>query len=293
MIEFSGTAAVVTGAASGIGRALAQKLAERGCDLALADVDEVGLRAVADGINSKRPTKVLTRRVDVADRSQVEAFANDAIATFPRLCIVINNAGVAMQGQFEELELAQIQWLMGINFWGVVHGTHAFLPHLQRQPWGHIVNISSVFGIIGPPGNCAYAASKFAVRGFSESVRHELAMNNSPVRLSVVHPGGVKTNIARSSQVGANLRDRSGRAEAIDRFEQMARTTPEDAAQRIMRGIERNEPRILVGGDARLIDWLQRLWPAGYWKLITRAGLLVTRTRAVQERSEGEKRGIP
>jgi short-subunit dehydrogenase len=270
-IEFNGNAVALTGAASGIGRALALQLAARGCDLALADVDEAGLQSIGDELARAHGRQVLTRRVDVADGSQVEAFARDATGRFPRLCIVINNAGVALQGQFEELELAQIQWLMGINFWGVVHGTHAFLPHLQRQGCAHIVNISSIFGIIGPPGNCAYAASKFAVRGFSESVRHELTMNGSPVRLSVVHPGGVKTNIARNSRPGAHLRTLGGRAEALERFEQMARTTPTAAALRIIRGIERNEPRILIGGDARLMDWIQRLRPARYWGLLARA----------------------
>jgi short-subunit dehydrogenase len=276
MIEFAGNAAAVTGAASGIGRALALQLAARGCDLALADVDDAGLAAVADELTRTCQRKVLTRRVDVADCSQVQEFAREATAAFPRLCLLINNAGVALQGQFEELELTQIQWLMGINFWGVVHGMQAFLPHLQRQPQAHIVNLSSIFGIIGPPGNCAYAASKFAVRGFSESVRHELATDNSPVHLSVVHPGGVKTNIARNSQAGARLRDRGDRAQAFERFEQMARTTPHDAAARIIRGIERNEPRILIGVDARIMDWIQRLRPARYWALLARAVARVT-----------------
>ncbi|HWW21617.1 MAG TPA: SDR family oxidoreductase, partial [Steroidobacteraceae bacterium] len=159
MIELAGNAVAVTGAASGIGRALAQQLAQRGCDLALADVDEVGLKSVSDELIRAGRVNVLARRVDVANAAQVHEFAREAILSFPKLCVVINNAGVALQGQFEELDLAQIQWLMGINFWGVVHGTHAFLPHLQRQSWAHIVNISSIFGIIGPPGNCAYAAS--------------------------------------------------------------------------------------------------------------------------------------
>lgn len=278
MVELTGTAVALTGAASGIGRALAQQLALRGCDLALADVDEAGLKAVADELASSGQVRVLTRSVDVSNAVQVQEFAREATASFPQLRIVINNAGVALQGQFEELELAQIQWLMGINFWGVVHGTQAFLPHLQRQPWGHIVNISSIFGIIGPPGNCAYAASKFAVRGFSESVRHELAMNGSPVRLSVVHPGGVKTNIARNSQAGAKLRERGGREEALRNFEQLARTTPTEAALRIIRGIERNEPRILIGGDARVIDLIQRLRPARYWNLMARAAQRMTGT---------------
>jgi short-subunit dehydrogenase len=282
-VEFTGIAAAVTGAASGIGRALAQQLAQRGCDLALADVDEVGLKSIADEITSAGASKVLTRRVDVANATQVQAFAHEATAAFPTLRVIINNAGVALQGQFEELDLSQIQWLMGVNFWGVVHGTQAFLPHLQQQPWGHIVNLSSIFGIIGPPGNCAYAASKFAVRGFSESVRHELAMNASPVRLSVVHPGGVKTHIARNSQPGAMLRERGGRDEALRRFEQMARTTPTQAALRIIRGIERNEPRILIGSDARVMDWLQRLRPARYWSVM--AGMFSRLSRDGQAQS--------
>jgi short-subunit dehydrogenase len=282
MIEFAGNAAAVTGAASGIGRALSLQLAARGCDLALADLDEAGLGTLAEELTRTYQRKVLTRRIDVADGSQVQEFAREATSAFPRLCLLINNAGVALQGQFEELELAQIQWLMGINFWGVVYGTHAFLPHLQRQPQAHIVNLSSIFGIIGPPGNCAYAASKFAVRGFSESVRHELAANNSPVHLSVVHPGGVKTNIARNSQAGAHLRDRGDRAQVLERFEQMARTTPHDAAKRIIRGIERNEPRILIGVDARIMDWIQRLRPARYWALLARAVERMARAQPAQ-----------
>jgi short-subunit dehydrogenase len=285
MFQFSSKAAAVTGAASGIGRALALQLASRGCDLALADVDEAGLQVVADEIARTRGPQVLIRRVDVSDRSQVEQFARDATTAFPQLRILINNAGVALQGQFDELDLSQIEWLMGINFWGVVHGTSAFLPHLQRQTQAHIVNLSSIFGIIGPPGNSAYVASKFAVRGFSESVRHELAMNNSPVRLSVVHPGGVKTNIARNSRPGAHLRDRTGREEALERFDQMTRTTPLAAAERIIRGIERNEPRILIGSDARIMDWMQRLRPARYWALMARA--LEGMTQAKPARASG------
>jgi short-subunit dehydrogenase len=282
MIQFSGKAAAVTGAASGIGRALALQLAARGSDLALADVDEPGLQTVADEIAHAHGRSALIRRVDVSDRSQVEHFARDATATFPKLCVLINNAGVALQGQFDELELAQIQWLMGINFWGVVHGTYAFLPHLQKQPLAHIANLSSIFGIVAPPGHSAYVASKFAVRGFSESVRHELTMNNSAVRLSVVHPGGVKTNIARNSRPGAHLRHHTGRAEALERFDQIAGTTPVAAAERIIRGIERNEPRILIGRDARIMDWIQRLRPARYWALMARAAERMTGARVAR-----------
>ena len=271
MTEFAGIAVAVTGAASGIGRALAGEFAARGCDLALADVDESGLRTLADDLIRVHGREILIHRTDVSDVAQVQDFARESAARFPQLRILINNAGVALQGQFDELDLAQIQWLMGINFWGIVYGTHAFLSLLERQRWAHIVNVSSIFGIVAPPGNCAYVASKFAVRGFSESVRHELAMNSSPVRLSVVHPGGVKTNIARNARAGARLRDASTRSQTADRFDQLARTTPIEAARRIIRGIERNEPRILIGRDARLMDLIQRLWPAGYWAMMARA----------------------
>jgi short-subunit dehydrogenase len=269
--EFTGSAAAITGAASGIGRALAFELAARGCDLALADLDGVGLESVAKEIGATHGRRVASHRVDVADPKQLEDFAAAAIAEFPALGILINNAGVALLGQFDEFELSQMAWLMDINFWGVVRGTRAFLPHLKSRPQAHIVNISSIFGIIAPAGQSAYAASKFAVRGFSEALRHELAMSNSTVRLSVVHPGGVKTNIARKARAGTHLRESIGSNDLGDRFEKLARTTPQEAARRIVRGIERNDPRILIGWDARLLDLLQRLRPSTYWRLLARA----------------------
>jgi short-subunit dehydrogenase len=265
MTAIRGTAAAVTGAASGIGRALALELSARGCDLALADRDEAGLQAVAAEIAKANSRKVTIHRVDVAEPSQIEDFAKQATASHPGLNIVVNNAGVALLGQFDEIDQAQMDWLMNINFWGVVHATRAFLPHLQRQREAHIVNLSSIFGIVGPPGQTAYAAAKFAVRGFSESLRHELQMAASPVRLSVVHPGGVATSIARNSRTGTGMTDNSRRAESIERFDNAARTTPAAAALRIVEGIEKNEPRILIGSDARFIDILQRLRPATYW----------------------------
>ena len=210
-------------------------------------------------------------RVDIADPKQIQDFASSAIAEFPALSILVNNAGVALLGQFDEFDLSQMAWLMDINFWGVVRGTRAFMPHLQSRPQAHIVNISSIFGIIAPSGQSAYSASKFAVRGFSESLRHELATNKSSVRLSVVHPGGVKTNIARRALAGAHLRESVNPKELGERFEQLARTSPEAAAQRIVRGIERNDPRILIGWDARFLDLFQRLRPATYWALLGRA----------------------
>lgn len=262
-------AAAVTGAAGGIGRALALELAARGVDLALADRDEAGLAGVAAEIGTSG-RKVTTHRLDVSVPAEIAEFAKAATAAHPALNIVINNAGVALLGQFTEIDQAQMEWLFNINFWGVVHGTRAFLPHLSRQSEAHIVNLSSIFGIIGPPGQTAYAAAKFAVRGFSESLRHELQMTGSPVRLSVVHPGGVATNIARNSRTGVGMTDNARRAQSIERFEQVAKTTPKAAALRIIKGVENNEPRILIGNDARFMDILQRLMPGRYWSVLGR-----------------------
>jgi short-subunit dehydrogenase len=270
MTAIRGSAAAVTGAAGGIGRALALELAARGCDLALADRDEAGLQTLAAEITKTQARKVTVHGVDVAQPEQIAAFAQAATAAHPGLNIVINNAGVALMGTFAEVEQAQMEWLININFWGVVHGTRAFLPHLARQREAHIVNLSSIFGIIAPPGQTAYAAAKFAVRGFSESLRHELAMANSPVKLSVVHPGGVATNIVRNSRTGTGVTDNARRAQSIERFDAVAKTTPQAAAIRIITGIEKNQPRILIGNDARSMDLLQRFRPATYWAVLAR-----------------------
>jgi short-subunit dehydrogenase len=270
MTAIQGAAAAVTGAASGIGRALALELAARGCDLALADRDDTGLATLAAEIGRSKGRKVTVHRVDVGEPGQIADFAQAAIAEHPGLNIVINNAGVALMGQFSEIDQAQMDWLMNINFWGVVHGTRAFLPHLSTRGEAHIVNLSSIFGIIAPPGQTAYAAAKFAVRGFSEALRHELTTAGSPVRLSVVHPGGVATNIARNSRAGSGMTDNARRAESIERFDAVARTTPKDAALRIIKGIEKNQPRILIGNDARMMDLLQRFRPATYWAVMAR-----------------------
>jgi short-subunit dehydrogenase len=263
-------AAAITGAASGIGRALAFELAARGVDLALADRHEAGLQTALTDILAKYPRKVTTHHVDVGKRADIATFAQDAAAAHPTLNILINNAGVALLGYFSEVDQEQMDWLMNINFWGVVHGTRAFLPHLSRQAEAHIVNISSIFGIVAPPGQTAYAAAKFAVRGFSESLRHELQMANSPVRLSVVHPGGVSTPIARNARSGTGMTDNERRAQTIERFERAAKTSPQAAALRIIDGIEKNKPRILIGNDARFMDFLQRLRPGTYWKVLAR-----------------------
>src|SRR5947199_5563816 len=235
-------AAAITGAASGIGRALALELAARGCDLALADREEAGMQTLAAEIAKAHTQKVTVHRVDVGEPSQLEAFAQAATAAHPALNIVVNNAGVALLGQFNEIDQTQMDWLFNINFWGTVHATRAFLPHLSAQPAAHIVNLSSIFGIIAPPGQTAYCAAKFAVRGFSESLRHELQMANSPVRLSVVHRGGVATNIARNSRTGVGVTDNARRAQSVGRLYASAKTPPAAAAHRIISGIEKNQP---------------------------------------------------
>lgn len=271
MTQINGAAALVTGAASGIGRALARALVARGCDVALADRDEAGLAALAGELRKAAGRKITTHVLDVSRREEIDALATGVTAAHPGLNIVVNNAGVALFGYLHEVDVADMEWLMGINFWGVVNGTRAFLPHLGRQREAHVVNLSSIFGIIAPPGQTAYSAAKFAVRGFSEALRHELELAKSPVRVSVVHPGGIKTPIARNSRVGARMTDNKRRAEMLDRFETFAQSTPEQAAERIIAGIERNEPRILIGSDARRMDIVQRIFPAKYWPKIQKA----------------------
>jgi short-subunit dehydrogenase len=270
MTAIRGAAAAVTGAASGIGRALAIELAARGCDLALADRDEAGLKTVAAEIGRAGGRKVSIHPVDVGAPAEIASFADKAIVAHPTLNILINNAGVALFGSFAEIDQVQMDWLIDINFWGPVHACRAFLPALSAQREAHIVNLSSVFGLIAPPGQTAYAAAKFALRGFSESLRHELAMANSPVRLSVVHPGGVATAIARNARIGVGVTDNARRGETIEWFEKNAKTAPSAAALRIIDGIEKNKSRILIGNDARILDVVQRLLPASYWSVLAR-----------------------
>jgi len=199
----------------------------------------------------------------VAKEDRVKAFAADARERHGRVTLLINNAGVALHGNFEEISLDDFRWLMDINFWGAVYGARYFLPLLERAPRAHIVNLSSVFGLIAPAGQAAYAASKFAVRGFTEALRHEL--EGSHVGVSCVHPGGIRTSIARRARLGERTPP-VRQEESIAQFEQWARTSPEAAAARILRGVEQGESRILIGVDAYQIDVLQRLRPASYWK---------------------------
>ncbi len=256
--------AVITGAGSGIGRALSLDLAERGSHLALADRNAEPLHETAQRAR-QRGIKVTEHVLDVADAGALAALPDAVVAEHGRATMLFNNAGVALAGTFEQTDLKDFEWLFDINFWGPVRLTKAFLPVLREQPTAHIVNISSLYGLVAPPGQTAYAAAKFAVRGFSESLRHELAGSN--ISLSVVHPGGVATSIAKSARipdaVAATL-DPVRRA----KMERMLSLPPEDAASIILRGVEARAPRILVGSDAKRIDVLQRLMPATYWKVV-------------------------
>jgi|SRR5580658_198252 short-subunit dehydrogenase len=261
-----GSVSVVTGAAGGIGRALALQLAGEGVDLALVDIDAVALEATARAAREFGRT-VSTHLVDTGDAAAVAGLPEAVLARHGRVALLINNAGVALMGSFDELTLADIEWLFAINFWGVVRMTKAFLPALRREPTAHIVNLSSVFGIIAPPGQTAYSASKFAVRGFSEALRHELA--GSRIGLSVVHPGGIATSIAENARVAAGIAPETAK-QAAAQFKTLARTTPEAAAARILAGIRRREKRILIGADARVIAAVQRVFPVSYWNLFRR-----------------------
>jgi NAD(P)-dependent dehydrogenase (short-subunit alcohol dehydrogenase family) len=263
-MRLQGRTAVVTGAASGIGRAVAESLARRACHLALADIDESGLATTAAQLRTSG-LRVSTHRLDVADRDAVMAFPQVVAAAHPSVDLLINNAGVAVGGTFEQVSEPDFDWLIGINFLGVVRMTRAFLPVLRASDDARIVNLSSVFGLAAPAGQAAYAASKFAVRGFSESLRHELAGSN--VGVTVVHPGGVATAIAQNGRApaGASAEEVARRREAMQRNLRMPAAR---AGEIIVRGIERRRPRVLVGGDAVLIALLVRLFPVTYWRFM-------------------------
>jgi len=263
---FENAVTVVTGAGSGIGRALAQRLALAGSAMALADVDERGLEGTIASLPAKTAS-VTAHVVDVADEQAMRAFAEDAIARHGRVQVLINNAGVALIGNFEQISLDDFRWLMNVNFWGAVYGVRYFLPELKKQPRAHIVNLSSIFGLVAPAGQSAYSASKFAIRGFTECLRHEL--EGTSVVVTSVHPGGIATPIARRARVGA-LTPRATQTEAIALFERVARIPPERAAETILEGVERCEGRVLIGRDAKAIDLLQRLKPTTYWQTLSK-----------------------
>ncbi|OUS25205.1 acetoin dehydrogenase [Gammaproteobacteria bacterium 45_16_T64] len=272
MKRFEHAVIAITGAASGIGEALAETLAKNKACLALSDISGDALESLRSHCLTLGAEDVIIDTVDVADSASVYQWADRVNSHFGRVNAVINNAGVALSGSVEQTADKDFQWLMDINFWGVVYGSKAFLPYLKQSDWGHIVNVSSLFGLIAIPNQSAYNAAKFAVKGFSESLRMELEIEKSSVNVSCVHPGGVKTNIANSGKiVGMVGKQRSADQMKKEFNDTLARTTPEQAAQIILKGLLDNSPRILVGIDAKIGDLIQRILPTGYQKLIRRA----------------------
>jgi NADP-dependent 3-hydroxy acid dehydrogenase YdfG len=259
---------VITGAGSGIGRALALNLAARGSLLALSDVDEVGLAETVAQARAAGAAAVRSDRLDVADRAAFAAYATGVAEDFGRVNVVINNAGVALAGDLVDLTYEDMDWIVGINFWGVVHGTKEFLPHVIASGDGHIVNLSSLFGLISMPGQSAYNATKYAVRGLTEALREEMLVAGHPVGVTAVHPGGIKTAIARNARY-CDQEDGEASARLFD--QKLARMTPERAAEIIVKGILGNKARVLVGLDAHALHHLAKLTGSRYQDIVASA----------------------
>jgi NAD(P)-dependent dehydrogenase (short-subunit alcohol dehydrogenase family) len=273
MKSFAGKVAAITGAASGMGRSLAIALARRDCEVALSDVDEHGLAETARLAQAVNPKlRVTTKRVDVADGDAVRAWAKEVASAHGRCNLIFNNAGISYAATVEGVEQPEFERIVDIDFWGVVHGTKAFLPYLRASGDGHVINTSSVFGLIAFPGQCTYNSAKFAVRGFTEALRIELEITGAPVSATCVHPGGVKTNIARASKMHASMADLGvdDSEEAKNRFERSFRLSADEAAEIILRGVQKNARRVLVGTDARIFDLVQRILPGSYHGLLAR-----------------------
>ena len=266
MMKLQGRTAVVTGAAGGVGRAIAKSLTRRGCHLALADIDDAALERTAAELAAPG-LRVSRHHLDVSDAEAVAAFPGRVTAEHEGVDVLVNNAGVALAGTFEQVAAADFEWLFGINFWGVVRMTRAFLPLLHQSDDARLVNISSLFGLIAPPGQTAYVASKFAVRGFSESLRHELS--GTRIGVTVVHPGGVATSIAKHARLpkGMPLAEIMAKRKSFDSF---LRMPPEVAGETIVRGVENRKLRILVGSDAKRASLIERLMPVTYWNFLGR-----------------------
>jgi short-subunit dehydrogenase len=265
-MQFQNKVAVITGAGSGIGRGLAQSLAKRGCHLALADVNAQGMQDTVQ-LLAASGVRVSQHVLDVASREQVAALPAAVVTVHAQVDALFNNAGVAMAGTFEQVPEDDFEWLMDINFNGLVRMTRAFMPLLAASQEARIVNISSLFGLISPPGQTAYSASKFAVRGFSNALRHELV--GSKIGITVAHPGGVATAIAKNARVSDRM-PASEWAQQRSLADRLLRMDPQRAAEIIVSAAERGKDRVLVGNDAKFGAWIERLMPVNYWKVLAR-----------------------
>jgi short-subunit dehydrogenase len=263
MRSFNGKVAAITGAGSGIGRELALELARSGCHLALSDVNDARLAETASSCQ-QLGGNVTVSTVDVSNRDAVYGWAEMVVRDHGKVNLIFNNAGVGLASTLEGVSYEDFEWIVGINFWGVVYGTKAFLPHLRASAEGHVINISSIFGIAAAPTQGAYNATKFAVRGFTEALRQELELMRAPVSVTCVHPGGIKTNIAGNARYSSNIDGLLSRDAQASRtaFEKVCMTSATRAARTILRGVQRNRRRVLVGPDAYAIDLLTRLAPA-------------------------------
>jgi NADP-dependent 3-hydroxy acid dehydrogenase YdfG len=265
MQGFAGKVVVVTGAGSGIGQALATELGRSGAKVAISDVDTEGLAVTEERLKAiGAPVKA--DRLDVTEREAFELYADTVKQHFGKVNQIYNNAGIAYTGDIEVTQYKDIERVMDVDFWGVVNGTKAFLPHLIESGDGHVVNVSSLFGIFSVPGQAAYNAAKFAVRGFTEALRQEMAMAKHPVKVTTVHPGGVKTAIARNMTAAEGI-DIKDLADTFDK--KLAGTSPEKAATIILDAVRKNKARVLVGPDAKALDLIVRLTGSGYQRLFS------------------------
>ena len=269
MKDFNNKVAAITGAGSGIGQQLAVLLAKQGAHLSLSDINEAGL-AKTVALLSSYSVKVTTTTLDVSDRDAMKAWAEATVRDHGKVNLIFNNAGVALGCTVEGTDYSDIEWVMGINFWGVVYGTKEFLPHLKASGDGHVINISSLFGLTAQPSQSAYNASKFAVRGFTESLRQELDIQNNGVSATCVHPGGIRTNIALAARMHDSITTLGmDPLSAGKQFNKLLRTPPEEAARQILEAVRHNDRRLLIGNDAKIVELIQRVLPSNYQQVMT------------------------